>query len=72
MRSPVRPQHDANPTVSLVEKAAAEGDKERDDMEERAEDLLRQITELEEKVIREEGRRPIVSPVPNRPSEEEV
>ena len=41
-------------------------------MQERAEDLMRRITELEEKLIREEGRRPIVSPVPHRPTDAEV
>ena len=47
---PVRPQHDAKPTNNPVAKAAVEGDKGRDNMEERAEDLLRRITEIEEKV----------------------
>ena len=51
---------------------AAESEGVRDDMQERAQDLLRRITELEEKLVREEGRRPIVSPVPEKPTEEEV
>merc|ERR1739836_181639 len=51
---------------------AAEGQEVRDDMQERAEELVRRITELEDKLVREEGRRPIVSPVPNRPTEAEV
>ena len=41
-------------------------------MEIRADRLHKRITELEDKLIREEGRRPIVSPVPERPTEEEV
>ena len=38
----------------------------------RAEQLVKRIEELEDKLIQDEGRRPIVSPVPDRPTEEEV
>ena len=72
LRSPVRPEHDAKPTYPLTTKEAAEGNEGQDDMERRAEELMKRITDLEDKLIREEGRRPIVSPVPNRPTEEEV
>ena len=44
----------------------------RDEMTKRADDLLRRINELEERIVREEGRRPIVSPVPDLPTEQEV
>ena len=52
--------------------AAVVGDKDKEELEKRAEDLVRRITELEDKLIREEGRRPIISPVPERPTDEEV
>ena len=68
---PVRPEADTKPTRPSTVNMAAGSDKGRD-MEERAEELVRRITELEEKIIREEGRRPIVSPVPERPPEEEL
>ena len=41
-------------------------------MTRRADDLVRRITELEEKIVREEGRKPITSPVPDRPTDKEV
>lgn len=51
--------------------AAAKGDTGNDDMERGADDLVRRIKEFEDEIVREEGRRQIISPVPNRPAEEE-
>ena len=63
-KSPVRPT-DAELTLFPVQESeAVVGDVVEDEMEERAKKLLRRITELEEKLVREEGRRPITSPVP--------
>ena len=38
----------------------------------RAEEFVKRSGGLEDKIIQEEGRRPIVSPLPDRPTEEEV
>ena len=45
---------------------------ESDEMVRRAEELTRRIEELEERLVHDEGRRPIVSLVPERPTEEEL
>ena len=45
---------------------------EAEEMVRRAEELTRRVEELEEKLVHDEGRRPIVSPVPDRPTEEEL
>ena len=63
--SPVRPQS----TRTTRNNAS---DDEAVVMQRRAEDLARRVEELEEIIVREAGRRPIVSPVPERPTEEEV
>ena len=63
--SPVRPQ----PTHTSHN---AEEEDEAAVMQRRAEDLARRAEELEDIVVREAGRRPIVSPVPDRPTDEEV
>ena len=65
---PVRPTHNNAANIS----AAVAGEKVDSEMGRRAEDLMRRISEQENKIVREEGRRPIVSPVPERPAEEEV
>ena len=70
--SPVRPSLPINHRGKLMTNAAGVGDKDADQMVERADDLLRRITELEEQLVREEGRGPIVSPVPERPIDEQV
>lgn len=54
------------------EASAASGSGEVDEMVERVDKLLRRIEELEEQVNTDEGRRPIASFVPERPTEEEV
>ena len=69
-RRPVRPKH-AQVTQANVD-AGVVGEEVEVGMEERAEELMRRITELEEKIVREEGRRPTVSPVPHHPTQEEV
>ena len=48
------------------------GDSKEVEMAKKADDLVRRITELEDKLVREAGRRPVVSPVPERPTDEEV
>ena len=48
------------------------GEEVKEDMIARADDLMRRIGDLEEKLVREEGRRPVASPVPDRPTDEEV
>ena len=63
--SPVRPQPtQSNSNVVEEDEAAV--------MQRRAEDLARRVEELEDIVVREAGRRPVVSPVPDRPIDEEV
>ena len=52
--------------------AAGVGEQAEIEMTRRADDLMREISELEEKLMREERRRPIVSPVPDRSTDEEV
>ena len=59
---PVRPTLESETPRPKTVNVAAKSDAGRD-MEERANELMRRITELENKIIREEGRRPIVSPV---------
>ena len=68
----VRPQHFEVASISMAKREVEVSEKVGDNMQERADDLVRRITELEEKLVREEGRRPIVSPVPERPTDEEV
>ena len=68
---PVRPEHQNTNAIDTQGEVEG-GDEVKDELVTRADDLLRRIKELEEKLIREEGRRPIVSPVPDRPTEEEV
>ena len=68
---PVRPEH--RPTEATNNQAEAEkGDEVEDEMVKKADELCRRIEELEDKIVREEGRRPIVSPVPERPTEAEL
>ena len=67
---PVRPEQATNATTTTEE--AEEGDEVKDELVKRAEELDKRIGELENKLVREEGRRPIVSPVPERPTELEV
>ena len=43
-----------------------------DNMEKRAEDLMKRIEDSEAKIVREEGRKPIISPAPDRPTEDEL
>ena len=66
---PVRPEHNTT-NADIDEAKAAEGDEVEDELVRRADDLKRRIEDLEDKIVREEGRRPIVSPVPERPTEE--
>ena len=66
---PVRPEHETTTTTHVEE---AECETVEDELAQRAEGLKRRIEELEEKLVREEGRRPIVSLVPERPTEKEV
>ena len=63
--SPARPQFTQPSHNSAGEDEAAV-------MQRRAEDLARRVEELEEIIVREVGRRPIVSPVPERPTDEEA
>ena len=63
--SPARPQ------FTQASRSSA-GEDEAVVMQRRAEDLARRAEELEEIIVREAGRRPIVSPVPGRLTEEEV
>ena len=74
--APVRPNtHIATLRAKSESGAGVASRSEKDEAEElvhRAEELTRRVEELEEKVIRDEGRRPIVSPVPDRPTEEEL
>ena len=69
-RRPVRPR--ATDNTSKAIDAAVKGDEGEDELTKRADDLMRRINELEEKLVREEGRRPVVSPTPERPTEQEV
>ena len=69
--SPVSPpRHESH--VSTVHGEAEDDGVGRDELTERADDLMRRVRDLEESILRKEGRRPIVSPVPERPTEEEV
>ena len=70
--SPVRPPNTELTLCPVKGSVAVVGDEGKDDMARRADDLVRRITELEEKLVREEGRRPIASPVLERPTDEEV
>ena len=70
--SPVRPPQIAHTAGKLMANGAEVSESGQDEMTNRADDLLRRITELEDKLVREEGRRPIISPVPDKPTEEEV
>ena len=63
--SPIRPQSTGATRSTASENEAVV-------MQRRAEDLARRVEELEEITVREAGRRPIVSPVPDRPTKEEV
>ena len=57
-------------TISGVEEASGHEEvEEGTSMEERAHELLKRVEELEDRVIKETGRRPIVSPVPDRPTD---
>ena len=59
-RSPVRSKHTQLTICPMNKGKATVGDQVEDEMAKRADDLARRITELEEKLVREEGRRPVV------------
>ena len=67
---PVRPEHETTTTTHSA--GEAECDTVEDELAKRADNLKKRIEELEDKIVREEGRRPIVSPVPERPTEAEL
>lgn len=68
---PARPEHTTCATPN-TDDVAAEGGKVEDEMTKRADDLLRRLGEHLQNIVREEGRRTIVSLVPDRPTEEEI
>ena len=71
---PVRPELNTPAPNPLSSNGPSGGDGiiEKDELVDRAEDLTRGIQDLEEKLVLDEGRRPVVSLVPHRPTDEEV
>lgn len=70
--NPVRPPIETQNIGKLMASESGVSESGKYDMIKRADDLVKRITELEEKLVREEGRWPVISPVPDKPTDEEV
>ena len=68
----MRPKRNMFPADPVIAREAAKGDTVEDDMTTRFDHLPRRMTELGDNMLREEGRRPRISPVPDRQTEDGV